>query len=236
LKNAIISRITEAKAQKPKEKELDTPKVAQAFKEAVGVEPDEEVNKTWQEYQDNEKTKLGTPDQIKQFLEENIKGKEEDFAKIFTELPSSDQPTGSNHQEKVDNFLKTKNAETVIKTVFRHKLTTNSAYEKSIQEEMQKYEEAGQILKTEAYEKKDGKFTKEAMIKYLFERQTGKAHEKMNKEQQPKEETPTTPTSHWDQWKWWYIIGAAIVLILGTIALFWNQITGANAENEGGEE
>src|SRR5438046_2627637 len=87
--------------------------------EAAKVESVKEKAKTWTKYNDPD-SKLRTKEQIKTFLEENVKnGKEIDFAKYLEEkLPEADQPTGETKLEKVNNFLVNKEAEVVIKTIF----------------------------------------------------------------------------------------------------------------------
>src|SRR6185312_7654501 len=127
--------------------------------------------------------KLKTAEQIEAFLRENIKGKEKDFSKIFDELPETDKPTGNTEEEKIKNFLAKQKAEVVIKKILKFKLQ-DEVYLKEIETEMESNKDnSGKVLDESVYPKKDGEYTKEAMIKYLFEKKTGQNHQFATKEQ-----------------------------------------------------
>jgi hypothetical protein len=74
-------------------------------------------------------------------------------------------------------------------------LKQNETFRNEIEAEMEsKMNEEGRKLNEKVYLKKEGKYTREAMTKYLFEKKTGKGHQFMAKEQQKGGDNSTEPT------------------------------------------
>jgi len=109
-------------------------------------------------------------------------------------LSATEQPTGKDEKEKMTNFLTQQKAETVIKAIFIYKLKKEENFHKEIETEMENKKDASEkVLDPQVYPKKDGKFTRTAIVEYLFQRKTGQAHQfaavQENKEKSPKEQT-----------------------------------------------
>jgi hypothetical protein len=125
-------------------------------------------------------------------MDSNVKGHEDEIAQVLSELPSSDKPSATG-KAGVEEVLKNKSKEVVIKMVIRSRLKKGTVKEAEIEKEMEnKVNDNKQVLSTTVYEKKDGKFTKEAIVKYLYEKEIGKSHQFMNKEEK-EDEKPNTP-------------------------------------------
>ncbi|MCE8163933.1 MAG: hypothetical protein I3274_07040 [Candidatus Moeniiplasma glomeromycotorum] len=230
-KKRLTDKIDTEKAQEPteepprEEEKLTDEKVENIFKNVLNntdTQPTSETVKSWQEF-DNEKSELKTEAEIKTFLEENIKDKEE-LAKTIAELPTEQQPTGNTPEEKVNNFVIKQKAEIVIQTIFKHKLKDEN-YQQEIAAKMEKEKDGEKILDEKIYPKKDGKFTPEAMARYLYEKKTGKPLQFATKSQEVPQNPNTTasPQSHWDQWKYWYIGGAILMVVIGLGILIWKK-------------
>jgi len=102
-----------------------------------------------------------------------VQGKEEDFAKILDALPDNEKPTtGTTGKEKVNDFIANREFDVVVKAVIKFQLE-DETYQQTIQDEMAAKVEGEKVLSEDEYEKKDGKYTKDAMIKYLFNKKTG---------------------------------------------------------------
>ncbi|CAG8600285.1 6489_t:CDS:2 [Cetraspora pellucida] len=117
--------------------------------------------------------------------EENIKEDEKvDFSEYLGKLPATEQPTGSNEKEKVNDFLTHQKAEVVIKAIFGYKLKKDDNFVNEIETKMEaEKNDEGQPLDKGVYPKQDDKYTQEAMIKYLFQKKTGQAHQFAAKQQ-----------------------------------------------------
>jgi len=140
---------------------------------------------------------LKTAEQIKNFLEEEIKGKEEDFVKHLEELPEADRPTGNGEEEKVANFVANQKAEIVIKAVLSYKLKDDSFRNEKEAEMEDKTDGEGQPLDEKFYPKENGKYTREAMTKFLFEQKTGQSHQFLKKEED--KNNLVSGKSHWEE-------------------------------------
>ncbi|CAG8657921.1 12218_t:CDS:10, partial [Ambispora leptoticha] len=122
--------------------------------------------------------KLKTPEQIKEFITKSIPEQEKaEFTKHLSELTEVEKPTGSGEEEQFKNFMAQQNAEVVVKAVCSYKLKKDDNLRNEIATEMENQKDSeGQALDEKVYPKKDGKYTPEAMVKYLFEKKTGQAH------------------------------------------------------------
>ncbi|CAG8568216.1 9112_t:CDS:2, partial [Paraglomus occultum] len=170
-------RAKEPKKEPPKEKLTDekVEQVIQTVLSNTSVKPQPKVVKSWQSY-DSADSQLRTAEQIQEFLEE-IKDKEADFAKILEEMPDENKPVGNTPEEKVDNFLSTQKAEVVVKAIFSYKIKDDTFRNETEAEMKTRKNVEEQQLDEKVYPKKDGKYTKEAMVRYLFEKKTGQTHQ-----------------------------------------------------------
>jgi len=112
-------------------------------------------------------------------LEENIKEDDKvEFIQSLSELAEVEQPTGEDEKEKMNNFVAKQKAKVVVKAVFSYKLKKDDTFRNEIEAEMEnKKDSKEQHLDEKVYPKKDGKYTKEAMVQYLFEKKTGQMHQ-----------------------------------------------------------
>ncbi|CAG8614016.1 11618_t:CDS:2, partial [Ambispora leptoticha] len=141
--------------------------------------------------------KLKTPEQIKEFITESVPEQEkEEFVKHLSELTEVEKPTGSGKEEQFKNFMAQQKAEVVVKAVCSYKLKKDDNLRNEIATEMETKKDAeGQLLDEKVYPKKDGKYTPEAMVKYLFEKKTGQAHA-FSAKSSGNQNSPTSPKSH----------------------------------------
>jgi len=116
---------------------------------------------------------------------------------LLDELPDTDKPTGSDEKEKIKNFLASQKAEVVIKVVFRQKLKDED-FQTQIEDEMKNKKNGDEKPLDETfYPKENGKFTQEAMIRYLYEKKTGQSHQFAAKnEERGGSDTSTSGKSH----------------------------------------
>jgi hypothetical protein len=71
------------------------------------------------------------------------------------------------------------------------------------------------------------------MIRYLYEKKTGQSHQFAAKnEERGGSDTSTSGKSHWEEWKYWYIGGGILVLIVGLGVAFWNKLIGSTGKDE----
>ncbi|CAI2194683.1 12460_t:CDS:2, partial [Funneliformis geosporum] len=136
--------------------------------------------------------------QIVSFITENVKGgQEKTFAK-YLEEKLGQKPTGNNEIEKVNNFLTSEKAEKVIKVIFSFKVENDASFRNQTETEMNNWKEMDgkveKVLDETVYQKKDGKFTPEAMARFLYEEKTGTPHQFAKKEQTTGD--APTETSH----------------------------------------
>jgi hypothetical protein len=99
----------------------------------------------------------------------------------------------------VANFYANKKADTVVKAVFDYKLKKDDSFRAEIETKMKNEKDGEKVLDETKYPKdKDGKYTQEAMIKYLYEQKTGKGHEfaAKSKDEPQEKNTPTTEKGH----------------------------------------
>lgn len=174
------------KGPKKKEKKELTPdkeieQVIQTVLADTTIKPRDQVLKSWQFY-NNLISKLKTAEEIQNFLEQNIKNNEASFIKHLEELPDTSKPTGNNDKEKMVNFLTNEIAETVIKTVFSYKLKDDT-YKTEVENEMTSEEDDEKTLDEKDYPKQNNKYTTEAMIRYLYEKETGQTHKFLMKDE-----------------------------------------------------
>ncbi|CAG8663348.1 11460_t:CDS:2, partial [Ambispora gerdemannii] len=142
-------------------------------------------------------SELKTAEQIKEFLTENIKEDEKaEFVKHLSELSEVEQPTGNTEEEKANNFLTTKKAEVVIKTIFNYKLKKDDSFQNEIQAEMEtKKDNNEQKLDEKVYPKENGKYTREAMARYLYEKKTVQSHQ-FSAKSSDSQNSPSSRGSH----------------------------------------
>ncbi|CAG8591172.1 1989_t:CDS:10 [Paraglomus brasilianum] len=177
-----------------KKKELTDKIDAEKAKEPT-KEPPKKEEPTNNEIKEAINNALGI--EIQSFLKENLKDKEEEFVKLLDELPGTDKPTGSDEKEKIKNFLASQKAEVVIKVVFRQKLKDED-FQTQIEDEMKNKKNGDEKPLDETfYPKENGKFTQEAMIRYLYEKKTGQSHQFAAKnEERGGSDTSTSGKSH----------------------------------------
>ncbi|CAI2183540.1 12990_t:CDS:2 [Funneliformis geosporum] len=137
-------------------------------------------------------------EQIINFITENVKGGQEQVFAKYLEEKLGQKPTGKNEIEKVNNFLTSEKAEKVIKVIFSFKVENDASFRNQTETEMNNWKEMDgkveKVLDETVYQKKDGKFTPEAMARFLYEEKTGTPHQFAKKEQKTGD-TPTE-TSH----------------------------------------
>jgi len=141
---------------------------------------------------------------------------------------------GKDEKEKLGNFLAKQKAEIVVKAVFNYKLKKDETFYNETQIEMEnEMNDEDEKLDESIYQKKDGKYTKEAMVKYLFEKKTGKSHQFLAKGQNKGSGTSTDNKGHWDEYKWWYIGGGIIVVLLVVgLVVYWDKLMKLNPDKE----
>ncbi|CAG8621276.1 11134_t:CDS:10 [Racocetra fulgida] len=146
---------------------------------------------------------------------ENIKeGEKADFSEYLSKLSATEQPTGSNEKEKVNDFLTHQKAEVVIKAIFGYKLKKDDNFVNEVKAKMEaEKNDEGQPLDQDVYPKQDDKYTQEAMIKYLFQKKTGQAHQFAAKQQ--------------NKYKYLYGLLTVLLLAAGLVVIFWERLTGS---------
>jgi len=145
--------------------------------EDSNVEIKEEVVSSWQSF-NNTKSELKTTEQIQEFLGE-IKGdKKNEFVQTLSELPGIESPTGTNEQEKINNFLTKQKAEIVIKAILSYKIKKDDTFRNEVETKMKNEKnDQGQSLDEKVYPSQGDKYNEEALVKYLFEKKTGQDHQ-----------------------------------------------------------
>jgi hypothetical protein len=238
-KKGLIAKIEAEKAKESKQKapkkkkpteKLTDQKVKEIFQNVLGntaVEIDLSVIKSWQSY-NNPKSALKNTKQVEEFIEE-IKNDEAGFVKHLEEQPSSSKPTGQNEREKITNFLAKQKSETVIKVIFSYKLKDDTFRVKTEIEMESQQNDDEQPLDETIYPQKDGEYTREAMVRYLYEKKTCQPHRFSATEEESEDSFsfPTDSKGHWDEWKNWYIGGIILLLLVaGLVVGFWNKLVG----------
>jgi hypothetical protein len=236
-KTELIGKIDEEKNKEKKEPEQKIPeeKVKEVIKNVLGdsnVEIKEEVVSSWQSF-NNDKSELKTTEQIQEFLGEIKEDKKNEFVQILNELPGIEPLNGANEQEKINDFLAKQKAEIVIKAIFSYKIRKDDTFRNETEAKMENEKNAeGQPLDEKVYSSQDGKYNEEAMARYLFEKKTGQSHQFATKKQD-NENNPVGEEGHWDKWKYWYIGGGIIVLLVaGLMVVFWDKLTGSKEGEE----
>ncbi|KLL01668.1 MAG: hypothetical protein MRERC_11c020 [Mycoplasmataceae bacterium RC_NB112A] len=226
-KNELIGKIdTEKSLEKTKDNDK-IKEIKELFQNLFGADNEisDEVASSWN-YNNNE-SELKNKQGIENLLNENVKGKEKQIAELFSEV--GENPAGDNAQEKVKDFVTKQKSELVIKLIFRNKLGDKN-YRQQIETEMEnKMDDEGRKLDPTVYKKENEKYSKEAMIQYLYEKKTGQQH----KLSATKKELTDDNKSHWDKYKWLYAGGGLIVLlIIGSAVVFWDQLTNLKEKNK----
>jgi len=110
-------------------------------------------------------------------------------------------PTGKDEKEKYANFVAKQEAKIVVKATFNYKLKKDETFRAEIEAKMEKEVNAeGRKLDESVYPKKDGKYTREAMVRYLFEKETGQTLQFTTKTQETGNNN-STDDKHWDKYK-----------------------------------
>ena len=113
------------------------------------------------------------------------------FQKIQESTPDYLQAIIELGEEGVKNLLRDKDFDIVVKVVARSWLQKDDKV-KDTQEKMKNTKEGDKPLDGKEYEKgSDGKYTEEAMIRFLYEKEAGISH-KYNTEQK-QDNPPKTP-------------------------------------------
>jgi len=170
---------------------------------------------------------------------EGLKGENKTDYKISTDAEK---------KESWEKFIK-KGPKVVIKTIVNHEFEKMSSEDKDKKrKEMEdKKSSDDQPLDESKYEKdKDGKFTDEAVKKFLYEEKIGKSFEFKVKEEKKDEPSENGEKAPWYSWKSTtgkilYIGGGTLLFAGVLVTIFWKQISAwwsgpAEEEGQGAEE